>query len=406
MAGSEMRRAIVIGGSMSGLLNGLLLRQAGWTVNVYERVESELSGRGAGIVAQAELIVRLRTLGLPTDELGVAITTRKILNAQGQFTHEYECPQVLTAWERVYRLLRDAFPPQHYHRGRGFTAFTQDAAKVTAHFSDGEKVNADLLVGADGIRSTVRQQVAPDVLPRYAGYSAWRALIAESDFPPDVHRDLFEYMTFALPPGEQFLGYPVAGPDNDLRSGHRRYNIVWYRPADEKTKLKWLLTDERGVNHAISIPPPLIRREVIAEMRADAERLLGPQFRQIARLMDEPILQPIYDLESPQMAFGRVAIAGDAAFVARPHVAAGVSKAADDAAALAGALTAEPDVPSALKRFEAARLPENARIIERARHLGAYLQATQTQEEKARAGMHSTDGAVIAETAVLDFLYA
>jgi 2-polyprenyl-6-methoxyphenol hydroxylase-like FAD-dependent oxidoreductase len=391
---------------MSGLLSGLLLRRAGWAVDVHERVESELSGRGAGIVAQAELIARLRALGLPTDDLGVAITTRKILNAQGRFTHEYECPQVLTAWERVYRLLRDAFPPEHYHRGRGFRAFTQDATKVTAHFSGGEKVDADLLIGADGIRSTVRQQVAPDVSPLYAGYSAWRALIAESDFPPDVHRDLFEYMTFTLPPGEQFLGYPVAGPDNDLRSGHRRYNIVWYRPADEKTKLKWLLTDERGTTHAISIPPPLIRREVIAEMRADAERLLGPQFRQIARLMDEPILQPIYDLESPQMAFGRVAIAGDAAFVARPHVAAGVSKAADDAAALADALTAEPDVPSALKRFEAARLPENTRIIERARHLGAYLQATQTQEEKARAGMHSTDGAVIAETAVLDFLYA
>jgi len=391
---------------MSGLLNGLLLRQAGWTVDIYERVESELSGRGAGIVAQSELIARLRALGLPTDNLGVAITTRKILDAHGRFTHEYECPQVLTAWERVYRLLRDAFPPEHYHRGRGFTAFTQDATKVTAHFSGGEKVDADLLVGADGIRSTVRQQAAPNVSPLYAGYSAWRALIAESDFPPDVHRDLFEYMTFALPPGEQFLGYPVAGPDNDLRSGHRRYNIVWYRPADEKTKLKWLLTDERGTTHAISIPPPLIRREVIAEMRADAERLLGPQFRQIARLMDEPILQPIYDLESPQMAFGRAAIAGDAAFVARPHVAAGVSKAADDAAALVEALTAERDVAQALRRFEAARLPENTRIIERARHLGAYLQATQTQEEKARAGMHSTDGAVIAETAVLDFLYA
>ena len=401
-----MRRAVVIGGSMSGLLNGLLLRQIGWTVDIYERVESELSGRGAGIVAQTELIARLRALGLPTDDLGVAITTRKILDAHGRFTHEYECPQVLTAWERVYRLLRDAFPPEHYHRGRGFTSFTQDATKVTAHFSGGEKVDADLLVGADGIRSTVRQQAAPDVSPLYAGYSAWRALIAESDFPPEVHRDLFEYMTFALPPGEQFLGYPVAGPDNDLRSGHRRYNIVWYRPADEKTKLKWLLTDERGTTHAISIPPPLIRREVIAEMRADAERLLGPQFRQIARLMDEPILQPIYDLESPQMAFGRVAIAGDAAFVARPHVAAGVSKAADDAAALADALTADRDVPSALKRFEAARLPENTRIIERARHLGAYLQAMRTQEEQARAGRHSTDAAVIAETAVLDFLYA
>ncbi len=391
---------------MSGLLSGLLLRRTGWDVDIYERVDSALSGRGAGIVAQAELIERLRALGLPTHELGVAITTRKILDAQGRFTHEIACPQVLTAWERVYRLLRDAFPPAHYHRGRGLAGFTQDAEQVTALFSDGEKVAADLLVGADGIRSTVRQQAAPDVAPRYAGYSAWRALIAESDFPPDVHRDLFEFMTFALPPGEQFLGYPVAGPDNDLRPGHRRYNVVWYRPADEKTKLPWLLTDERGQRHAISIPPPLIRREAVAEMRADAERLLGPQFRQVVKLIDEPILQPIYDLESPQMAFGRVAIVGDAAFVARPHVAAGVSKAADDAAALAEALGAESDVARALKRYEAARLRENYRIIERARHLGAYLQATRTEAEQARAGQHATDEAVIAETAVLDFLYA
>ena len=406
MAGADKGRAIVIGGSMSGLLSGLVLRRAGWAVDVYERVESELSGRGAGIVAQYELIDRLRGLGLATDALGVHITTRKILDAQGRLTQEYECPQVLTAWERVYRLLRDAFPPQHYHRGCGLAGFEQDADKVTAHFSNGESIVADLLVGADGLRSTVRQQVAPDVTPLYAGYSAWRALIAESAFPPDVHRDLFEFMAFTLPPGEQFLGYPVAGPDNDLRPGHRRYNVVWYRPADEATKLQWLLTDESGVRHTISIPPPLIRSEAIAEMRADAERLLGWQFRQVVKMIDEPILQPIYDLESSHMAFGRVAILGDAAFVARPHVAAGVSKAADDAAALVEALGEEADVASALMRFEAARLPENHRIIERARHLGAYLQATRTQEEQARAGRHSTDEAVIAETAVLDFLYA
>src|SRR6185312_9747771 len=102
----------------------------------------------------------------------------------------------------------------------------------------------------------------------------------------------------------------------------------------------------------------------------------------IVRLIDEPILQPIYDLESPQMAFGRVAIVGDAAFVARPHVAAGVSKAADDAAALAEALGEGDDVAAALKRFEAARVAENYRIIERARHLGAFLQATRTEAEQ------------------------
>jgi 2-polyprenyl-6-methoxyphenol hydroxylase-like FAD-dependent oxidoreductase len=405
VTGSRKRRAVVVGGSMSGLLSGLLLRRTGWEVDVYERVDSELAGRGAGIVAQAELIERLRGLGLPTAELGVRITTRKILDAQGRLTHEYVCPQVLTAWERVYRLLRDAFPARHYHRGRGLAHVTQNASGVAAHFSDGETIAADLLVGADGIRSTVRQLVAPEVTPLYAGYSAWRALIAEGAFPPDVHRDVFEYMTFTLPPGEQFLGYPVAGPDDDLRPGHRRYNVVWYRPAEENTKLRWLLTDESGHTHTMAIPPPLIRRDAIAEMRADAERLLGPQFRQVVKLIDEPILQPIYDLESPHMAFGRVALVGDAAFVARPHVAAGVSK-ADDATALAEALAAEDEVPSALARFEAARLRENCRIIERARHLGAYLQATRTEDEQARAGRHSTDEAVIVETAVLDFLYA
>src|SRR6186713_1245837 len=375
---------------MSGLLSGLLLQRAGWAVDIYERVETELSGRGAGIVAQQELIARLRGLGLPTAELGVQITTRKILDARGHFTHSCRCPQVLTAWERVYRLLRDAFPPAHYHRGRGLTKFTQSPDAVRAHFSDGEIIEADLLVGADGIRSTVRQQCSPDVTPRYAGYSAWRALIAERVFPADVHREVFAHMTFGLPPGEQFLGYPVAGPDNDLRPGHRRYNVVWYRPADEKVELQQLLTDASGTIHTISIPPPLIRREGIAHMRAAAERLLAPQFRAIVRMIEEPILQPIYDLETPRMAFGRVAIIGDAAFVARPHVAAGVAKAADDATALALALSTERDVAAALRRFEAERLPVGRRIIQRARHLGAYLQATRTAEERAHSDRHST----------------
>ena len=121
-------------------------------------------------------------------------------------------------------------------------------------------------------------------------------------------------------------------------------------------------------------------------MRAAAERLVAPQFRAIARLMDEPVLQPIYDLETPRMAFGRVAIIGDAAFVARPHVGAGVSKAADDARGAgrrAGRATTSSRRSGASRRQ---RLPVGRRIIERARHLGAYLQATQTAEERAHAG--------------------
>jgi 2-polyprenyl-6-methoxyphenol hydroxylase-like FAD-dependent oxidoreductase len=403
MAGK--RRALIVGGSMSGLLAGIMLSRRGWDVDIFERVVNELAGRGAGIVAQAELIARMKGLGLDTRDLGVAMTTRKILDRAGRTTLTLECPQVLTAWERVYRLLRDAFAPERYHRGTGLKGFEQSGEGVVAHFADGSTVEADVLIGADGLRSTVRQQCAPGVAPLYAGYVAWRALLAESAIPPEIHRDLFMDMTFCLPPGEQCLGYPVAGPDNELRAGQRRYNVVWYRPANEAAELPALLTDKTGVTHSLSIPPPLIRAEPIAAMRDAAERLLAPQFRKIVALIDEPILQPIYDLESPQLAFGRVAIIGDAAFVARPHVAAGVSKAANDAAALTAALD-DGDVAAALHRFEAARLPDNKKIIERARHLGAYLQATQTVEERARSARHSIPEAVLAETAVLDFLYA
>ena len=389
---------------MSGLLAALLLRRAGWDVDILERVETELAGRGAGIVAQPDLIETLRGLGIDTADMGVEIATRKILAQSGHVTREFTCPQVLTAWERVYRALRDAFPADHYHRGRGVTRFEQSRYSVIACTGEGE-IECELLVGADGLRSTIRQQCVPDLAPLYAGYVAWRALIPEAVFPPAIHDELFEYMTFCLPPGEQFLGYPVAGPDNDLSPGRRRYNVVWYRPAAEHSELQHLLTDEGGKVHALSIPPPLIRRDAISAMRAAAERLLPPQFREVVRLIGEPILQPIYDLESPRMAFGRVAIIGDAAFVARPHVAAGVAKAADDAAALAAALASD-DAEPALRRFEAQRLPIGRRIIERARHLGAYLQATQTAEERARSERHGIPEAVLAETAVLDFLRA
>jgi 2-polyprenyl-6-methoxyphenol hydroxylase-like FAD-dependent oxidoreductase len=200
------------------------------------------------------------------------------------------------------------------------------------------------------------------------------------------------------------LGYPVAGPGNDLRPGHRRYNFVWYRPASEERELPRLLTDDTGRTHALSIPPPLIARDTITRMRADAARVLAPQFNAMLSLCAQPFLQPIYDLEVPRMAFGRVAILGDAAFVARPHVGAGVAKAADDAMVLVEALDNADNVPDALSRFEAVRVPAGERIIARARHLGAYVQADfKSEDERRYAAQHQEPDAVLAETARLDF---
>ena len=111
----------------------------------------------------------------------------------------------------------------------------------------------------------------------------------------------------------------------------------------------------------------------------------------------QPFVQPIYDLESPRMAFGRVALAGDAAFVARPHVGMGVTKGAADAMALADSLAENPDdVPSALARYESRRLRVNAAIVARGRELGAWLEGRTTSEARRR----HTPEAVMAEIAV------
>jgi 2-polyprenyl-6-methoxyphenol hydroxylase-like FAD-dependent oxidoreductase len=400
------RRALVIGGSISGLFAALAVRRHGWDVEIFERVEGELAGRGAGIVAQPQLRAVFRAIGLdPGVELGVEVRWRRALDRAGRVMFETECPQTLTSWDRLYRMLRNAFPADFYRRGAALERVEQDAKGVAAHFAGGGSASGDLLIGADGLRSTVRQQFLPTLAPLYAGYVAWRALLPEEILPAPIHRDLFDYMAFALPPGEQILGYPVAGPEDDLRPGHRRYNLVWYRPADARIELK-KLTDSSGTAHEMSIPPPLIRAEVVDAMRAAARKLVPPQFQEIVRLADSPFLQPIYDLEAPRLTFGRVAILGDAAFVARPHVAAGVVKAAEDALALAQALAAAGEIEAALRDFERARIEVGRRIIERARHLGAYLQAELgSAEERGLAARHRNVEAVLTETAVMDFLY-
>jgi 2-polyprenyl-6-methoxyphenol hydroxylase-like FAD-dependent oxidoreductase len=401
------RRALIIGGSMAGLCAGLFLRQRGWSVDIYERSPEELTSRGAGIVSHPELLALLSEGGARTDtEFGIPIGDRRVIDRDGRIIARFDYPQIATSWTRLLHMLGDEFPAEHYHLDRNVTAISSNGRDVHIDFADGSSASGDLVVGADGIRSTVRSFVLHNAEPIYAGYIGWRGLVHERDIPPSLHEELFSSMTFCLPPGEQIICYPVAGPGDDLRPGHRWLNLIWYVPAEERTELRALLTDVHGRTHSGSIPPPLIRPEVVAAMRAHAEDVLAPQFRALLPLAPQPFLQPIYDFESECMAQGRVALIGDAAFVARPHVGAGVYKAAGDAHALARALSDGSDIDAGLRRFEAERMAIGRRIVRFGRYLGHCLRDDfETGAERQAATHHRSPLGIIEETARLAFLY-
>ncbi|MCB4821985.1 FAD binding domain-containing protein [Roseicella aerolata] len=371
---SAGRHAIVIGGSVGGLFAANLLLRRGWDVQVFEKATGGLESRGTGIAYHPETEAILALAGARDKHApGVRVEGRCAVDAMGTVVARQLYPQYVTAWGRIFNPLRAAFPAGRYHGGRELANLSQDAGSVTAHFADGSRATAELLVGADGFRSAVRAIVAPQAVPVYAGYVGWRGLVEEREFSPDF-APVFGQFTFGFPGHGETIGYPIPGLDDSVAPGERRYNFLWYYPVDAGAALTDLLTDASGRVHAWSIPPALIRPEHIAALQRDAAARLPAPYAEAPRRARQFLVQPIYDLESPAMGFGRVALLGDAAFVARPHVGVGVLKAAEDALALAGALEAEPEVPAALMRYGAARIPPSRAAVAMSRHLGAFIE--------------------------------
>jgi 2-polyprenyl-6-methoxyphenol hydroxylase-like FAD-dependent oxidoreductase len=374
MAVSRQRKAVIAGGSVGGLFTGQMLLRQGWAVEIFERVAGGLESRGAGIAGHAELTAILNTIGVSSDRPpGIDVSGRIAFDRNGNQVASFDYPQYLTSWSSLFNLLYSAFPAEHYHLGVELLDIRQTGDRAVAVLSSGEEVAADLVVGADGIRSRVRGLLAPKIAPSYGGYVAWRGIMDEADLSADFMAETFDRFSFCFPPGGQFIGYPLLGQDGSNAKGARRYNFLWYSHVTEGADLDALMTDEDGLKHE-SIPPPLIRKIHIEALRSAGARDLPPQFAEVVLRADRHLLQPIYDVESKNIAFGHVALIGDAGFVARPHVGVGVLKAAQDAAALSRSLNGSSSVPEALRRYEGERLQPNIDAVEFGRYLGSFIE--------------------------------
>ena len=364
--------ATIIGGSMAGLFAATALSKKGWDISIHEKVPVPLSGRGAGIATYDELADLVFKATNNNNVLGTTAKSRVSLDINGNIINSYDYPQVYTSWQYLFSILREQISNDDYFMGDDCIKIEQNEDKAIAFFDNGKKKETDLIIVANGIKSELRTYVDNKAYPQYAGYVGWRGVVNEEEISKKSLETLSNYFIVVLPYNQQIASYPIAGEGkNPFKIGERRINWIWYKPVPQ-TSLQEILLGKSGQQFEDGIPPNEIREEIVNDLFKEAEEKLPPQLVELVKITKQPLIQPIFDLQSIKMKNGRVVTIGDAAFTARPHVGMGVTKAAMDAFTLSEYLEDSSNLDD-LDKWEHSRLKESQFIVNRSRKLGQYL---------------------------------
>lgn len=310
----------IAGGSLGGLFAAVLLHDAGHDVTVYERSRHGLEGRGAGLVGQRDIFAILRAVGCEhVARVGVVARERIFLDRSGAIVNRQQTPQTQISWDMLFRAFRERVPDERYVSGRTIISAEQSEGAARLIFADGGTVEADLVIGADGVGSAVRKAVAgPEAAPAYAGYAAWRGLYSEKDLPAEAAAELLDRFAFFSMARSHILGYLVAGPDGSSEVGRRRYNWVWYRRvAEADGSLARALTDASGQVHQFSLPAGAMPQAARDDLVRAAEEVLPPQFAAAVAAETSPFIQAIEappnsrTAPAPRVSQGRATTFGD-----------------------------------------------------------------------------------------------
>lgn len=368
-------KVLIAGGSIGGLTTGALLRDLGYQVEIFERSSSALQDRGAGIVVLPITERYFEGAGDDDHRVSLELKNWTYVDRSGRQLSADPDRFRFSGWGTIYRALLEQFGPASYHYGHEAIGFEQDREGVRVILRDQPAVEGDLLVFADGFSSTGRNLLLPDVQPQYAGYVAWRGTVLEAHLSEEAQADLADAMLYQVLDGGHILVYAIPGQDGSTEPPNRIINFVWYRNYPSGGPFEDLMRGRDGRVRSGTMPPGEVRDEHLAEIRESASEQLAPTIREVVLECDDPLIQAIFDIESPQMAFERVCLLGDAATTLRPHIAAGQAKACADAWALRDAMDARGgNVIAALKTWEPRQLALAHEAAHRSRAMGIASQ--------------------------------
>ncbi len=342
-----MTKVLIVGGGIGGLTAAHALGRKGLDAQVYEAAP-ELKPAGKGIWVPANALQVLQRLGLSE---AVARAGWRLERIQLRTTHGVlQDFDLRTLQERfghtnisihraeLLRVLAESLPQGMLHLGKRFAGFSQDAAGVTVRFDDGTEVHGDVLVGADGIRSAVREQLFPGVPLRYSGQTCYRG-IGDMELPAELARTCWEvwggdhrFGFSAIGPRQAYWFAPITSPANS--------------PMPEGSLSAWLA---KQYTHFPAPIPAVLRSTPDSEIiRTDLHDFA-----------------PI-DVWSQ----GRVVLMGDAAHAMTPNLGQGGAQAIEDAYVLADKLASCPGHEQAFEEFQTLRMPKVRWIVKTARRFG------------------------------------
>jgi 2,6-dihydroxypyridine 3-monooxygenase len=245
-----------------------------------------------------------------------------------------------------------------------------DRGGAWAQLAAGGRYHGEVVIGADGVHSTVRRQLFPEAGPAWAGYVAWRGVLDETSLEPATTAPLAGAITYCILERSHLLTYPIADPARPrvLR------NWVWYRNVASRDDLNELRRDREGTLRELSVPAGAVADAAVGRLRQDADRQLPWPLAALVSRTPAPFLQVVVDVEPPGLVRGRVCMLGDAGFAVRPHAAAGTAKAAEEARLLAEALARDADVHAALTSWEQDTLALGRNLVARSRSAGERAQ--------------------------------